>query len=162
MSTPFTVWITGPQPDALEALADDLARRLEARDVPAEVIDRRAPGAEQLRDLGMAVVLTASALGRRGIATVVALPGTGAQRADARAALGDLIEVAVASPGEPGSAYEPAERAEVQVAAGEPGAAERVLRALELLRLLPEADSRAYSEEEEREVIRRLKAFGYI
>jgi hypothetical protein len=36
-----------------------------------------------------------------------------------------------------------------------------VLSTLEVLRLLPRDETR-YSEEEEREVIKRLKAFGYL
>jgi len=44
-----------------------------------------------------------------------------------------------------------------------PGAGvEQVLRTLEVLELLPRDEDRAYSDEEEREVIRRLKAFGYL
>ena len=38
---------------------------------------------------------------------------------------------------------------------------DRVLSPLEVLRLLPRDETR-YSEEEEREVIKRLKAFGYL
>jgi hypothetical protein len=162
VNTPFTVWITGPEPHALETLADDLVRQLAARDVPAEVIDGRTPGAAQLHDPGTAVVMLAAALARHGVTTVVALPGTRAQRAQARAALGRLVEVAVPASVPAGGAYEPAERAEVQAAPDDRGGVERVLRTLEVLRLLPPHDARAYSEEEEREVIRRLKAFGYI
>jgi hypothetical protein len=56
-------------------------------------------------------------------------------------------------------------RAEVEVVFPDHGAgtgADRALRALELLGLLEPVEGGAYSEDEEREVIKRLKAFGYL
>jgi len=63
------------------------------------------------------------------------------------------------------ASFEPPDKPEVEIALPEtsPGAgAERVIRTLEVLELLPRGEDRAYSAEEEREVIRRLKAFGYL
>ena len=157
----FTVWVTGPDPAALHAVADELANRLAARGVPVELLDARAPGLARLVDPPGAAVLAASVLARHGVAAVIALPATGAVRDAARAELERMIEVDV--PGDAKAGHEPPERAEVEIAAGAgaPGAA-RVLRTLEVLRLLPAGADRGYSEDEERAVIRRLKAFGYL
>jgi hypothetical protein len=62
-------------------------------------------------------------------------------------------------------AYEAPEKPEVEVTdpEPEPGAGvERTLHTLEVLGWLERDAGSAYSEDEEREVIRRLKAFGYL
>jgi hypothetical protein len=64
-----------------------------------------------------------------------------------------------------GGTYEPPARPEVQVDFPESEldvAVERTLRTLELLGYLRPASDTAYSADEEREVIRRLKSFGYL
>jgi len=44
-----------------------------------------------------------------------------------------------------------------------PGAgAERTIRTLEVMKMLGRETGGVYSEDEEREIIRRLKAFGYL
>jgi len=76
-----------------------------------------------------------------------------------------MIEVYARPAHEATTGYEPPERPEVEIAVPEPSpgaGVEQVLRTLEVLDLLPRGEDRAYSEEEEREVIRRLKAFGYL
>src|SRR5213079_461028 len=40
----FSVWVTGPEQGAVEAIAEELARRLAARRLAVEVLDRRTPG----------------------------------------------------------------------------------------------------------------------
>jgi hypothetical protein len=75
-----------------------------------------------------------------------------------------MIEVYVCTGAAP-AGFEPPDKPEAEIALPEtsPGAgAERVIRTLEVLELLPRGEDRAYSAEEEREVIRRLKAFGYL
>jgi hypothetical protein len=164
----FTVWVTGPDADAVEEVAAELYGRLQARPVEVELFDRRTPGVEALAGEGSErrVAFVAGALARHGIATVVALPApTRAAREQARAELERMIEIEVVSARPPAaSGWEPPERAEVEIRLpDEPASAgaERALRTLEVLGYLPRAEQ-GYSEEEEREVIRRLKAFGYL
>ena len=157
----FTVWVTGPDPTAVGDVVNCLVGTLTARQLAVETIDAGTPGMQGLdaEAAARAVVLAAGLLARNGIVSVVALPGTRAGRDRARADLGRMIEVYV--PGDrPG--YEPPDRPEVEIAATDMTAGtERTLRTLEVLRLLPRDDA-GYSEEEEREVIKRLKAFGYL
>jgi adenylylsulfate kinase len=158
MEQGFTVWVTGPDDAACARVAAAVAETLAERHVPVECFDARTPGAEALA-CG-SVACAAGALARHGVATVVALASPSrAARDAARARLGRMIEVyvptATAAPG-----YEPPDRPEVESA--DPGeAAARVASTLEVLGLI-ERDDRAYSAEEERQVIRRLKAFGYL
>ena len=165
----FSVWVTGPDQGAAEAIADELARRLAARHLRVEVLDRRTPGIEALAGEGLErrAAFAARLLARNGVAVVVALPvATRAARERVRAEIGPMIEVYVRPAHEtPGLAYEPPERPEVEITVPEPSpgmGVEHSLRTLEVLELLPRGEDRAYSEEEEREVIRRLMAFGYL
>ena len=157
----FTVWVTGPDPTAVGDVVDSLVGSLTARQLAVETIDAATPGMQGFdADVAArAVVLAAGLLARNGIVSVVALPGTRAVRDRARADLGRMIEIYV--PGDrPG--YEPPDRPEVEIAPKDVTVGiERTLRTLEVLRFLPRDDAR-YSEEEEREVIKRLKAFGYL
>ena len=169
MSAPaFSVWVTGPEQGAVEAIAEELARRLAARRVAVEVLDRRTPGIDALAGEGLErrAAFVAGLLARHGVAVVVALPvATRAARERVRAELGRMIEVYARPVHEVTTGYEPPERPEVEIAVPEPSpgaGVEQALRTLEVLDLLPRGEDRAYSEEEEREVIRRLKAFGYL
>ncbi len=170
MSAPaFSVWVTGPEQGAVEAIAEELARRLAARPMAVEILGRRTPGIDALAGEGLErrAAFVAGLLARHGVAAVVALPvAARAARERVRTELGRMIEV-YARPAHqaPDTTYEPAERPEVEIAVPEPSpgaGVEQVLRTLEVLELLPRDEDRAYSEEEEREVIRRLKAFGYL
>ncbi len=160
----FTVWVTGPDEALVRTVIDEVAARLTSRHLATEVLDPRTPGIAGVAAGGIACV--AGALARHGVASVVGVAAPGLARDRARAALGRMIEVHVCpAAGPPPAGYDPPSRPEVEILLpeAEPGAgAERVVRTLELLGLLPRADDRAYSEEEEREVIRRLKAFGYL
>ncbi len=165
MTEGFTVLVTGPVASDVECVALENDGRLRARGVPTELIDSRTPGAEALRAEG-AATFTAAALARHGVATLLAVPTPSrAARDRARDALGRLIEVYVRTEGGVGGGYEPPERAEVEVVFPDHDAgtgAERTLRALELLGFLEAQEGSAYSADEEREVIKRLKAFGYL
>ena len=169
MSAPaFSVWVTGPDQGAVEAIAEELARRLAARRMAVEVLDRRTPGIDALAGEGLErrAACIAGLLARHGVAVVVALPVVArAARERVRAELSRMIEV-YAYPAHGATAgYEPPERPEVEIAVPEPSpgaGVEQALRTLEVLDFLPRGEDRAYSEEEEREVIRRLKAFGYL
>jgi hypothetical protein len=160
----FTVWVTGAEPRVLHDVADDLAARLAARRVRVEMLDARTPGLEILAGdaLEQRIAFVAGLLVQHGVAVVVALPGSRRGRDGARARLGRMIEVHVRTSGEAPD-YEAPERAEVEVVAGRPPAGlERVLPTLEVLNLLTRAHDRSDSADEEREVIRRLKSFGYL
>ena len=161
----FTVLVTGPDGADVERVALEIDGRLRGRNVPVELIDLRTPGVAALRAEG-AATFVAGALARHGVVTVVALPvPSRASRERARAALGRLIEVYVPSSGAASAAYEPPLRAEVEVALPEVGSGtvtHHVLRNLELLGFLDPQAGSAYSEDEEREVIKRLKTFGYL
>ncbi len=159
----FSVWLTGPDPRAVEAIADAIARRLSVREVPVEVLDLRSPGVDALAGEGIEcrAAFVAEALARHGIATVVALPvPTRAARARARAAVAHMIEVHVCTADFPSERYEVPDRPEVEIA--DEAGVERVLGTLEVLGMLARGTDRSYTEDEEREVIRRLKAFGYL
>ena len=163
-STGFTVWVTGPDPATVGAVAEEIAARLAARRIAVDCLDARTPGIETLGGDGVEcrVACIAGALARHGVATVVSLgPAAGA----ARAALDRMVEIYVRPLGAPSEGYAPPERPEVEIAVPESGVgagAERTLRTLEVLQLLERGAGSAYSEDEEREVIRRLKAFGYL
>ena len=166
MTVGFTVLVTGPSAPDVEAVALEIDGALRARGAATELIDSRTPGAAGLRAEG-AATYAAGALARHGVVTVLALPvPSRAARDRAREALGRLIEVHVSSEGTVGCGYEPPLRAEVEVVFPDPRGsaigADRTLRTLELLGLLPHEPASAYSAEEEREVIKRLKAFGYL
>jgi adenylylsulfate kinase-like enzyme len=164
----FSVWVTGPEQGAVETFAEELARRLAAHRMAVEVLDRRTPGIDALAGEGLErrAAFVAGLLARHCVATVVALPvAARAARERVRAELGRMIEVYARPMHEATAGYEPPERPEVEIALPEPSpgaGVEQVLRTLEVLDLLPRGEDRAYSEEEEREVIRRLKAFGYL
>jgi adenylylsulfate kinase len=164
----FTVWVTGADAAAVRTVADRVAARLAGRELTVEVLDERTPGIDALAGdaLPARAAFVAGVLARHGVATVIAVPAP--RRADrdrARVALGRLIEVWVHHGGAPPAGYEAPERAEVEAAldaASPDDAAGRVLQTLEVLDYLPRTGDRAYSADEEREVIRRLKAFGYL
>jgi len=165
----FSVWVTGPEQGAVEAFAEELARRLAAHRMAVEVLDRRTPGIDALAGEGLErrAAFVAGLLVRHGVAVVVALPvAARAARERVRTELGRMIEVYARPTREAaGTTYEPPERPEVEIAVPEssPGTGvEQALHTLEVLELLPRDEDRAYSDEEEREVIRRLKAFGYL
>ena len=159
----FTVWVTGSDPRALPPVADAIAERLAARHVEVEVLGDRSPGFNALGGevVERRVTYVAGLLRRHGISTVIALSATPAVRAQARTELGQMIEVHVRAAADTA----PPEPTEVEIVVPEPspgGGAERTLRTLEVLQLLPPVEDRGYSEEEEREVIKRLKDFGYL
>jgi hypothetical protein len=165
-SAGFTVWVTGPDPRALEACGDEIAARLAARQCAVETFDLRTPGLEVLFGEGAEarLALVAGLLNRRGVTALIALQGTRNGRDGARTALGSMIEVYVRGTREDPS-YEAPERPEVEIVLGRddlPVGIERVESTLEVLGYLPRDASRGYSEAEEREVIRRLKSFGYL
>jgi len=162
----FTVLVTGPSMPDVEAVACEIDCGLRARGLAAELLDSRTPGSAGLRAEG-AATFTAGALARHGVVTIIALPTPSrAARDRARETLGRLIEVHVSSEGAVGCGYEPPLRAEVEIVFPDPrgarGGLDRVLRTLELLGFLAHEPAGAYSADEEREVIKRLKAFGYL
>ncbi|HZP41522.1 MAG TPA: adenylyl-sulfate kinase [Candidatus Binatia bacterium] len=167
MSGPgFTVWVTGADGAARRTLGEEIAARLRERGLDVDVLDESVPGVGALVGEGFErrVACVAGALARHGVATVVTLAApTRAARDGARAELQRMIEVWVRGPAAEPPSYEPPDRPEVEVSTTEPAGqgATRTLRTLEVLRHLPR-DERSYSESEEREVIRRLKAFGYL
>lgn len=166
MTGGFTVWVTSADESARSALGDEIALRLRERGLAVDVLDDRTPGVAALAGEGFErrVACVAGALARHGVATVVTLSAAGrAAREAARADLPRLIEVYVHDAGPEAAGYEAPDRPEVDVLTTEPlgQGATRTLRTLEVLGHLPR-DERSYSESEERDVIRRLKAFGYL
>jgi adenylylsulfate kinase-like enzyme len=166
MADGVVVWVTGPSEPAVARVADAVLDRLARRHLPVELLAPRTPGIDALGGTAMdrRVAFVAGTLARHGVTVVVAVPSPSrAAREAIRAAIGRLIEVYVAVGDSPG--YEPPARAEVQVDFPETelgAAVERTLRTLEVLGYVRPGDDPAYSAEEERLVIRRLKGFGYI
>lgn len=167
MDEGVVVWVTGPSEGAVARVAGAVREKLVRRRLPVELLAPDTPGLDALAGPGLVrgVAFVASRLVRHGVVVVVAVPAPArAERDAARAALGRMIEVWV-SAGGAAAGYEPPERPEVEVDRPdrELGAAvERTLRTLEILGFLAPASDAAYSAEEEREVIRRLKSFGYL
>jgi len=167
ISPAFSVWVTGPEQPAAERFAHQLAKRLAERHVPVEILDARTPGVDALAGEGLErrAAFVATLLARHGVIAIVALSmPTRAAREDVRAEIGRMIEVYV-RPAREDAGYEPPERPEVEVGLPEPSpgsGVEQVIRTLEVLTFLPRREQSAYTEEEERQVIRRLKAFGYL
>ena len=168
MSAPtFSVSVTGPEQPAAEEFAHRLAERLGDRHVAVEVLDARTPGIDALAGVGLErrAAFVATLLARHGVVAIVALPmPTRAAREHLRTEVGRMIEVYV-RPAREAAGYEAPERPEVEVGLPEPSPGSgvaQVIRTLEVLDFLPRGTHRAYTEEEERQVIRRLKAFGYL
>jgi hypothetical protein len=163
----FSVWVTCPEETAAQEIAGALARRFAARGVTVEVLDRTTRGIETIAggDLAARAAFVVGLLVRHGVAVVVALPIPQREaRERVRAELRRMIEIH-ARPASAPPGWEPPDRPEVEIAVPEisPGTGvEQALRTLEVLELLPRGADPAYSEAEEREVIRRLKAFGYL
>ena len=166
MSAGFTVWVTGPDEVPLMDVADAIAARLAARGIPTETLDGRTPGIEALWGEGLVgrIAFVAFTLARHGVAMVVAVPADRrAERAHARTVLERMIEVYVRpASAVPRADYESPERPEVEITTPEAVGVDRTLRTLEIMKLLPPGGDTPYSEEEEREVLRRLKGFGYV
>ena len=159
----FIVWVTGPGRAACERIGEDIVSRLGARHVTAELLGGRTPGIHRLpgetADAGL--LLAAAALARHGVPSVVT--ATGPSDA-ARAEVTQVMEVWVHGDRPEPAGYRAPERPEVEVVIPEPEpgvGADRTLRTLEVLGFIAR-DERGYSPDEEREVIRRLKAFGYL
>jgi len=166
MTDGVTVWVTGANDALVSRVAEHIVARLARRHVAYELIDPRTPGIDALGGAGTEVRLAVAValLVRHGIAVVVAVPSPSrAGRDQARGLVQRMIEVHVAGRGR--ADYELPARAEVAVDFPETeldAAVERTLRTLELLGYLRPADDSSYSADEEREVLRRLKSFGYL
>ena len=162
----FVVWVTGPNDVMVARVAHAIATALGRRRLDVEVLDGGTPGFNLVTGPGSdhATAFAAARLAQHDVAVVVAVPSPARALRDAcRAAAARMIEVYV--PGGARAGYEAPERPEVQVDFPETeldGAVARTLRTLEVLGHLRTRDDSAYTEEEEREVIRRLKSFGYL
>jgi hypothetical protein len=140
-------------------VAEGLARR----GVAVELLCAERPGFEWIPDArGLATV--AGLLAAYGVSSVVAEATTSrAARETARRTLGAMIEVVALADAPPAATWQAPPQAEVEIDASTGAASiSRVLRTLEVLGHLQPHESGAYSEDEEREVIKRLKAFGYM
>jgi len=159
----IVVWVTSARPGAAQEVAGLVAEALAARALPVEVLHAERPGLEPVgTPAGLAAV--AELLAGHGVHGVVAEAATSrAMRDEYRRRISRMIEVYVPSDAPGASTWEAPAQAEVEVeaASGAAGSA-RVLRTLELLGYLRARDDAAYSPDEEREVIKRLKAFGYM
>ena len=158
----MVVWVTSAQAGAAQEVAVLVAEALAARELPVELLHAERAGLEAIgTPAGLAAV--AALLAGHGVHSVVAESSASrAMRDDVRRRLGRMIEVHVQADAPPGSWEAPPQaEAEVNAAAGAEAVA-RVLRTLELLGYLKPRDDVAYSPDEEREVIKRLKAFGYL
>ena len=163
MERGVTVWLTSASGAAAREMAALVAEALAERELPVELLHAERPGCAWIGDpRGFATV--AALLGARGVWCVVAeADASRAMRENARSHVGALIEVLVVTDAPAGPAWQAPPQAEAEVDAAHPGAGvSRVLRTLEVLGYLRPREDQAYSTEEEREVIKRLKAFGYM
>lgn len=171
----FTVWLTGYQGTGKRAISDELARLLAARHVAVEQFDVRTPGLDILqsadptetgryeRRLGF----VASVLNRHGVAVIVATMSPSRELRDAlRGEIPRFMEVYVKrrEPA-PGPHYEEPLTPDVEVAAATEAtsaAAQRIMHALEGAGCVPRAPEAVAADDEEQQIIRRLKDFGYM
>jgi hypothetical protein len=159
----FTVWVTSASAAAANDVAVPIAEALARRGVVVELLGAEQPGFEWIPDArGLATV--AGLLAAHGVTSVVAeAVSSRAVRDTARRTVGSMIEVVALADATPAATWEAPSRAEVEIDASAGAASvSRVLRTLEVLGHLQPHESGAYSEDEEREVLKRLKAFGYM
>lgn len=157
------VWVTSASAGAAREIATLLAESLAAREPAVETLYAERPGFESIgAPAGLAAV--AGLLAGHGVHSVVAeATSSRATREAARRTLGSMIEVFVESGATPTPSWEAPPQAEAEVeASAAPAGVARVLRTLEVLGYLKPRGDQAYSPDEEREVIKRLKAFGYM
>jgi adenylylsulfate kinase len=171
----FTIWLTGLQGTGKRVISDELARMLAAHHVPVEQFDVRTPGLDVFasadptetgryeRRLGF----LAGVLNRHGVAVIVATMSPSRETREAlRGELPHFMEVYV-KPREPmaGWRYEEPLQPDVEVATATEAAtvaAEKIIRALQARNLIPRVPERVAAVEEEQEIIKRLKDFGYM
>jgi hypothetical protein len=163
MERGMVVWITSASAAAASEVAAGVAEALAGRDLTVELLHAERAGFERLSDPG-ALATVAGLLAAHGVTSVVAeAVASRTQRDAARRGLGSMIEVLVTSGAAAAGAWEAPPQAEVEVDAAEGASGvSRVLRTLEVLGYLKPRKDLAYSSEEEQEVIKRLKAFGYM
>jgi hypothetical protein len=157
------VWVTSASATAAQEAAVAVAEALAARELRVELLHADRPGFESIATPA-ALATTAGLLAGHGVHAVIAeAVSSRRDRETARRTLGAMIEVSVQSGATAAASWESAAQAEVEVdASAGPAGVSRVLTTLEVLGYIkPEADQ-AYSADEEREVIKRLKAFGYM
>jgi len=159
----IVVWVTSASADAAREVATLVAESLAAREPAVELLHAGRPGFESIgTPAGLAAI--AGLLAGHGVHGVVAeATSSRAVRDAVRRKLGAMIEVFVEADATPAPSWEAPPQAEAEVGAGATAAgAPRVLRTLEVLGYLKPREDQAYSPDEEREVIKRLKAFGYM
>ena len=157
------VWVTSASDGAAREVAALLAESLAAREPAVEILHAGRPDFESIAaPAGLAAV--AGLLAAHGVHGVVAEATSSRAARDAfRRKLGTMIEVFVEADATPAPSWEAPPQAEAEVdAAAAAAGVPRVLRTLEVLGYLKQRDDQAYSPDEEREVIKRLKAFGYM
>jgi adenylylsulfate kinase-like enzyme len=168
-----TVWLTGYQGSGKRAISDELVRLLTARHVPVEQLDVRTPGLDALESADPSEIgsferrlgFVASALNRHGISVVVAAMSPSREVRDTlRREIPRFLEVYVQRPAPvAGHPYEAPLRPDVAVAAGGAiAAAARIVEALEERGCIVRAPAATAAEDEERQIIKRLKDFGYM
>jgi adenylylsulfate kinase len=170
----FTVWLTGIQGTGKRAISDELARLLAARHVPVEQFDIRTPGLDVFtsadptesgryeRRLGF----LADILNRHGVAVIVATMSPSRNLRDTlRNEIPRFMEVYVKHRGPAGAhQYEEPLRPDVEIAPATEiatMAAERIIQALESRHYIPRA-AEVTDDDEEQQIIKRLKDFGYM
>lgn len=156
------VWVTSASTAAAQDVAVQLAESLAGREVAVELLHVERPGFESFTD-PRALATVAALLAAHGVSSVISeAVSSRAARDAARRTIGTMIEVLVQS-GAAATTWEAPPQAEAEVDASATGSGiSRVLRTLEVLGHLQPREDGAYSEDEEREVIKRLKAFGYM
>ncbi len=169
-----TVWLTGYQGSGKRAISDELSRLLLARHVPVEQFDIRTPGLEVFQsadptDAGRyerRLGLMAGALNRHGVSVIVATMSPSRQLRDMlRQDIPNFMEVYVKRPAPATSQhYEEPLSPDVEVAAsgGTAIAAAAIVRALEERGSIPRAPEALVAADEEQQIIKRLKDFGYM
>jgi adenylylsulfate kinase-like enzyme len=169
-----TVWLTGYRGSGKRAISDELTRMLLARQVPVEQLDFRTPGLEVFQSADPTdasryerrLAFMAGTLNRHGVSVIVATMSPSRELRDLlRQEIPHFMEVYVKRPAPvAGQHYEEPLSPDVEVAAGGGAAtaAAAIIRALEERGCIPQAPEALAAEEEEQQIIRRLKDFGYM
>lgn len=173
----FTVWLTGLQGVGKRAISDEIARILVTRHIPVEQFDIRTPGLDVFasadpsetghryeRRLGF----LAAALNRHGTAAIVATMSPSRRLRDSlREEIPRFMEVYVRhrDPAAAGHHYEEPLQPDLEVTPAAEiaaAAAQRIVAALEAKGFIPSSRQAIAEEDEEQQIIKRLKDFGYM
>ncbi len=171
----FTLWITGPDTGLCAELAGEVGGTLLERGCKVEILDEPAIDQHLAAGLSDSVDDQNALVSRIGFVSgilarneVIAVAAPNSPKAEARDRVRDASYasfILVHAKADAAEGYEEPAEAEVvcdTTAEDTEASVGRILLTLASLDLIPKDESAEYSEEEEAEVMRRLKDLGYV